>query len=106
LAGIVTQAFVQQGVDPPFGYVCFSREVFVAHLYRYSFMMPLLLEIQYETVEMIPETANRLTWSEERYPLLEVALLGDNEAGGVLYRARELEGYVPGGSPADVIGTL
>ena len=52
MAGIVTQAFVQQGVDLPFGYVCFSREVFVAHLYRYTFMMPLLLEIQYETVEM------------------------------------------------------
>jgi hypothetical protein len=70
LAGLVAQPLVRQGVDPPLGCVRFSREVLVAHLDRYTFMMPLLLEIQYETVEMIPETANLLTWSEEGIPSL------------------------------------
>jgi len=81
----VAQPFVEQGVDPPLGFVGFSCEVFVGHLRRYAVAEPLLDEIGLETIDMIPQAADLLARAEEGNPLLEVAQVGEDKAGGVLY---------------------
>jgi hypothetical protein len=73
LVGVVAQSFVEQGVDPPLGCVRFPREVFIVHFHRYPFVQAPLIEIGDQVIQAVPEAADLLAGSEERYPFSEVA---------------------------------
>ena len=102
LTGIVAQPFVEQGVDPPLGFVRFSCEVFVGYLRRYASAEPLLDEIGLEAIYVVPNAVDLLARPKEGDPLLEVAQLGEDKARGVLYECRQVKCYVLRGSPACV----
>jgi hypothetical protein len=73
LVGVVAQSFVEQGVDPPLGCVRFPREVFIVYFHRYPFVQAPLIEIGDQVIQAVPEAADLLAGSEERYPFSEVA---------------------------------
>ncbi len=66
---------VDQRVDPPLGFVRFSREVFVSDLYQDAPVVSLLPEGRCEVVEIVPGTSDLLSRTEKAHPLLQVGQL-------------------------------